>query len=102
VNTEKVVVLRSDVPMITKTIEVYVCPDPECPSYYGSNGMPVLESQWTGPKVEDRAALKATTGSPERKNRAECPLNPAHGQRVLARAVVRVPAEKVENPPLPA
>jgi hypothetical protein len=85
-----------------KTIAVYVCTDPDCPSYYGANDTPDLSREFTGPKVEDKAALKATTGSPYRKTRATCPVSIAHGERQLVVTTVSVSTQRVPMPALPA
>lgn len=87
-----------------KEIDVYICPTPGCPSYFGHDGMQNLGGYYTGPKVDDKAALKETTGSPYRHTRAACPVCRAGGkevERVRVRVRVDVPTSGPRTPALP-
>jgi hypothetical protein len=88
-----------------KKISVYVCPSEDCTNYFGASGMPDLSQQWTGPKIEDRAALEASSGSGVRHTRAACPDCRARGHEVERRLMVvniAIPTKGPETPPLPA
>jgi hypothetical protein len=63
-------------------VQLYICPTPGCPSYYGHDNMPDLAGSMTGPKTEDREALRQATGSPWRHNRAACPTCRLRGVEV--------------------
>jgi hypothetical protein len=88
----------------SKRIEVYVCPTPDCPDFYGAAGQNDLHERFTGPKAEDRAALRESTGSSNRHSRAQCPTCRQRGiqvERVLVGATVLVPTEGPAPQPLP-
>ena len=88
-----------------KTLTVYVCPTPHCPSVTAvTDPNERLEREWTGPKVEDKGKLEMDTGSRYRHNRAECPLCRVKGnpvQRIRMQVPVDVPAVGPPTPPLP-
>lgn len=87
-----------------KVVRVYVCPTPGCGNYYGSSGMPDLSQEFSGPKVEDKAAYERSHGSQYRCSRAECPDCRLKGnpvQRVPLDVAVMVPTEGPPAPPLP-
>lgn len=77
----------------TKEIPVWVCPTEGCTDLFPAGDVD-FQKAMTGPKVEDRAALKKSTGSPERHSRAQCPSCRARGlhiERIRTTAVVTIP-----------
>lgn len=89
-----------------KEVEVYVCPEPECGNYYGTNAMPELGEQFTGPKLDDQSKLESVTGSRYRHSRAACPDCRMRGksvERVRVKARVAIPPSKdlPKTPSLP-
>ena len=74
-----------------KTIEVYVCPESDCPNYYGAAGMSDLEEEWTGLRGQNFEVL------PEERNRtrADCIVCHDRGRgrvpMVRVAAVVAIP-----------
>ncbi len=90
--------------MAQKQIEVYVCPTPQCGSYYGHSNMPDLGSWFTGPKTEDMGALEDATGSKYRHSRAACPDCRRSGrevERVRVTVLIEVPETGPPTPRLP-
>ncbi len=86
-------------------IEVYCCPTEGCPGYYGSNSMPDLSKEFTGPKPEDRFVREKSTGSAFTAARSECPICKVNGKRVERQRIaitVDVPVTDEEPPVLPA
>lgn len=83
-------------------IQIYVCPN-SCGNYYGSSGMPELGSAFTGPKLDDKPALKEATGSPYKHTRRACPGCRQRGV-AIERALVTLDVDisKLEAPPTPA
>ena len=94
-----------------QNITVYVCPNPECQSYFGSSTMPDLSEEFTGPKLDDKEKLAQETGSPFRHTRAECPecrvARRMSVQRIPIVVGVRLSSEIIKKhhpytpPPLP-
>lgn len=73
------------------TIDVYMCPYPGCPDYYGAVGMPDLGSRFTSVMTEerhrepgdpDRGPQPGGIPKGERHTRAECPTCRAQGRHV--------------------
>lgn len=87
-------------------IEVYVCPTPGCGNYYGASGIERLPlgDEFTGPRMEDKAAHEINHGSQFRHSRAACPDCRQRGvavERALIRMEVRLPDDPPPTPELP-
>lgn len=73
-----------------KRVHVYVCPEPECPDYYGANGSFNLEEQIVG----QRGMNLEPRPQAEWHSRAQCPTCRALGKRVdRVRVELFVPME---------
>jgi hypothetical protein len=82
-----------------KKIELYVCPTPDCPSYYGATGMPDLSVVNQHLTDLNYSPHPAST----HHSRAQCPVCREAGksvERVLVEVVVAVPVELVSAAPV--
>lgn len=63
---------------VTKVVEVYVCPTPDCPDYFGHAAMPDLARKITG----DRGMNGEHRPESNHRSRADCPTCFVKGKRV--------------------
>lgn len=85
-------------------LDVYICPTPGCPEYYGVAGMGDLHKSFVGPKVENRGALKDSSGHADKHSRAACPtcrMNGVEVERQRVTVTVFRPEIRTLTPALP-